>query len=88
MYHSIELTNNHATGLGGGIYAYQSDIEFKPEQTNLRSKITNNTASNGGAICAIASNIFNSISHTNMNVKSNIAKQNGGAIYFEQNSKI
>ena len=37
VYHSIELTDNHVTGLGGGIYAYQSDIDFKPEQTK-RSK--------------------------------------------------
>ena len=85
VYHSIELTENHATDFGGGIYAYQSDIEFKPEQTQ-RSEITKNTASNGGAICAIASNIF--IPHTNMDVNSNIAKVNGGAIYLEQNSKI
>ena len=85
VYHSIELTDNHATDFGGGIYAYQSDIEFKPEQTQ-RSEITKNTASNGGAVCAIASNIV--ISNTNMDVNSNIAKVNGGAIYLEQNSKI
>ena len=85
VYHSIELTDNHATDFGGGIYAYQSDIEFRPEQTQ-RSDITNNTASNGGAVCAIASNIL--ISNTYMKVSSNIAKVNGGAIYLEQNSKI
>ena len=85
VYHSIELTDNHATDFGGGIYAYQSDIEFKPEQ-NQRSDITKNTASNGEAICAIASNIL--ISNTYMRVSSNIAKVNGGAIYLEQNSKI
>ena len=85
VYHSIELTDNHATDFGGGIYAYQSDIEFKPEQKQ-RSDITKNTASNGGAICAIASNIH--ISKTYMKVSSNIAEVNGGAIYLEQNSKI
>ena len=85
VYHSIELTDNHATGFGGGIYAYQSNIEFKPEQTQ-RSEITKNTASNGGAVCAIASNMH--ISNTYMEVNSNIAKVNGGAIYLEQNSKI
>ena len=85
VYHSIELIDNHATDFGGGIYAYQSDIEFKPEQ-NQRSEITKNTASNGGAVCAIASNIL--ISNTYMEVNSNIAKVNGGAIYLEQNSKI
>ena len=85
VYHSIELIDNHATDFGGGIYAYQSDIEFNPEQKQ-RSDITKNTASNGGAICAIASNIH--ISNTDMEVNSNIAKVNGGAIYLEQNSKI
>ena len=85
VYHSIELTDNHATDFGGGIYAYQSNIEFKPEQKQT-SDITKNTASNGGAVCAIASNIH--ISNTYMKVSSNIAKINGGAIYLEQNSKI
>ena len=85
VYHSIELTDNHATDFGGGIYAYQSDIQFKPEQ-NQRSEITKNTASNGGSVCAIASNIL--ISNTYMEVNSNVAKVNGGAIYLEQNSKI
>ena len=85
VYHSIELTDNHATDFGGGIYAYQSNIEFKPEQKQ-RSEITKNTASKGGAVCAIASNIH--ISNTYMEVNSNIAKINGGAIYLEQNSKI
>ena len=85
VYHSIELTDNHATDFGGGIYAYQSDIHFKPEQKQ-RSEITKNTASNGGAICAIASNVH--ISNTYMEVSSNIANGNGGAIYLEQNSKI
>ena len=85
VYHSIELTDNHAIDFGGGIYAYQSDIEFKPKQKQ-RSEITKNTASNGGAVCAIASNVH--ISNTSMEVNSNIAKVNGGAIYLEQNSKI
>ena len=85
VYHYIELTDNHATDFGGGIYAYQSDIQFKPEQ-NPRSDITKNTAFNGGAICAIASNIL--ISNTYIEVNSNTAKVNGGAIYLEQNSKI
>ena len=87
VYHSIELTDNHATDFGGGIYMpiKVHDIEFKPEQTQ-RSEITKNTASNGGAICAIASNIH--ISNTYMEVNSNIAKVNGGAIYLEQNAKI
>ena len=85
VYHSIELTDNHATDFGGGIYAYRSDIEFKPEQKQ-RSDNTKNTASNGGAVCAISSNVH--ISYTDMDFNSNIAKVNGGAIYLEQNSKI
>ena len=86
VYISIELLDNNATDFGGGIYAYQSDIEFKPEFRKQRSEITKNTASNGGAICAIASNIL--ISNTDINVNSNTAKINGGALYLEQNSKI
>ena len=85
VYHSIELIGNHATDFGSGIYAYQSDIEFIPEP-NQRSDITKNSAYNDGAVCAIASNIH--ISNTYMEVSSNIAKVNGGAIYLEQNSKI
>ena len=65
VYHSIELIGNHPTDFGGGIYAYQSVIEFKPEQKQ-RSDFTKNTASNGGAVCAIASNIH--ISNTYMEV--------------------
>ena len=87
VYHSIELTNNQATGFGGGIYAYQSEIEFKPEQVHVqRSQINNNTASNGGAVFAIATNL--KITKTYLGFCSNTAKQNGGAMYLEQNSKI
>ena len=87
VYHSIELASNQATDLGGGIYAYQSEIEFKAEQMRLqRSQINNNAASSGGAICAIASNL--KIAKTYLDFDSNVANQNGGAIYLEQNSKI
>ena len=85
VYHPIELTGNHATDFGGAIYAYQSEIHFKLEQRE-RLEISNNTASNGGAICAIASNI--QISNTLADFNSNRAKLYGGAIYLEQNSKI
>ena len=85
VHNDIELKNNHATDFGGGIYAYQSEIGFMPETTQ-KSEISNNTASNGGAIYAIASSI--QISKTYLDFDRNTATANGGAIYLEQNSKI
>ena len=85
VYYPLKLTDNHATDFGGGIYAYQSEIEFKPEQTQ-GSEISKNTATIGGAICAIASNI--QISNTYVDFNLNRAKLSGGAMYLEQNSKI
>ena len=86
VYHSIELTYNQATSFGGAIYAYQSEIEFKPKQAAQISNVFYNTASSGGAFCAIASNIQISNMHVHFNL--NAAKADGGAMYLEQNSKI
>ena len=87
VYHSIELTDNRATDCGGGIYANQSEIEFRSEKTQtLKSDISNNIASSGGAVCAITSNI--QISDTYVEFTSNKANENGGAVYLEQNAKI
>ena len=85
VYHPFELTDNKASEYGGGIYASRSDIEFKSEQTQTL-QITNNTALNGGALCAIASTI--QISNTFVDFNSNTAITNGGAMYLGQNSKI
>ena len=85
VHHSVELTYNQATGFGGAIYAYQSEIEFKPKQTQS-SKISYNTASSGGAFCAIASNV--QISNTHVHLNLNAANIDGGAMFLEQNSKI
>ena len=85
VYHPLELTGNEASEYGGGIYASRSQIEFKSEQTQT-VEITNNTALNGGALCAIASNI--QISNTFVDFNSNTAITNGGAMYLGQNSKI
>ena len=49
--------------------------------------ITNNNASqSGGGICAIASTI--KISHSLVNINSNIASVNGGGIFLDQSTKI
>ena len=85
VYHPFELTDNKASEYGGGIYASRSVIEFKSEQTQTL-QITNNTALNGGALCAIASTI--QISNTFVDFNSNTAITNGGAMYLGQNSKI
>ena len=85
VYHPFELTGNKASEYGGGIYASRSEIEFKSEQTQT-VEITNNTALNGGALCAMASNI--QISNTFVDFNSNTAITNGGAMYLGQNSKI
>ena len=85
VHHPFELTDNKASEYGGGIYASRSEIEFKSEQTQT-FEIFNNTALNGGALCAIASNI--QFSNTLVDFSSNTAITNGGAMYLGQNSKI
>ena len=85
VYHPFELTDNKASEYGGGIYASRSEIEFTSEETQIL-EITNNTAVNGGALCAIASNI--QIFKTSIDFNSNTAIANGGAMYLGQNSKI
>ena len=85
VYHPFELTDNKASEYGGGIYASRSEIQFKSEQTQTL-KITSNTALNGGALCAIASNI--QITNTFVDFNSNTAIMNGGAMYLGQNSMI
>ena len=85
VIHPFELTDNKAYKYGGGIYASRSEIEFKSEQTKTL-QITNNTALNGGALCAIASTI--QISKYFVDYNSNTAIMNGGAMYLGQNSKI
>ena len=85
VYYPFELTDNKASEYGGGIYASRSHIEFKSEQTQT-VEITSNTALNGGALCAIASNI--QISNTFVDFNSNTAITSGGAMYLGQNSKI
>ena len=87
VYHPFELTGNEASEYGGGIYASQSEIKFSSHSEHTQMlEIFNNTALNGGALCAIASNI--QISTTSVDFNSNRAIINGGAMYLGQNSKI
>ena len=74
----FELTDNNAFG---------SDIVFLSDSEQTQTlQITNNTALNGGALCAIASNI--QISKSSVKFNSNTAIMNGGAMYLGQNSNI
>ena len=87
VYHPFELTDNKASEYGGGIYASQSEIKFSSDSEQTQTlQITNNTALNGGALCAIASNI--QISKSSIDFNSNTAIMNGGAMYLGQNSKM
>ena len=84
--HPIEISQNTAD-YGGGIYAYLSSIEFMSKEVNKQFMITNNNASqSGGGICAIASTI--KISHSFVNINSNIASVNGGGMYLDHSTKI
>ena len=84
-YYPFELTDNKAREHGGGMYVSRGEINFSSEQTQTL-EITNNTAVNGGALCAIASTI--QISNTSIDFNSNRATMNGGAMYLGQNSQI
>ena len=75
--HPFELTDNMASEYGGGIYASQSEIDIEFLETKI-FEITNNTALNGGALCAIASNI--QIFTSSVDFSSNTAIANGGAL--------
>ena len=81
----FQLTDNKASEYGGGIYASRSEIKFQSKQTQTL-QITNNTALNGGALCAVASNIH--ISKISVDFNSNTTITSGGAMYLGQNSKV
>ena len=98
LYGIVFLKYNTATEAGGGIYLYQSEIQ-SIGQTKL--KLANNTASmKGGGIFSVSSiisvecNIYwlpgnkAVYSGSKINFISNEAKQTGGAIHLELNSKI
>ena len=79
----VTISNNRAGKCGGGIYAYQSSINFAAD----KSIVTNNFAGqNGGGVCTIASTI--KLSHSYVTIGTNTALISGGGIYLQVNSKI
>ena len=88
----VVISNNKAEWFGGGIYAYQSSIDFKFEKMAREKRadkifIKNNIAGqNGGGVHAIASTI--KLTYSFVNIGFNIALLNGGGLYLQQNSKI
>ena len=88
IHSPVEIQDNEATQVGGGIYSYQSDIKFKLSSSSSQATITigGNTASqNGGGMYAVDSYI--EITRGVIYFENNVASK-GGAISLKQNSKI
>ena len=83
----VTISYNSARTFGGGVYAYQSVIEFSSKQRFGESIIVNNFAGqNGGGVCAVASTI--KLSRSFVTIGSNVAQHRGGGLYLQENSKI
>ena len=84
----VIISNNKAEWFGGGIYAYQSTVDFTSIAENIKkSFIINNFAGqNGGGLHVIASTI--KLTYSNVTIVSNTALLNGGGLYLLQSSKI
>ena len=81
----IKMSDNKATS-GGGIFAYQSDIQFSSQQSQGIMIISNNIASqSGGGVHAITSDI--EITRGIVQLKNNNANE-GAGMYVERNSKV
>ena len=86
-YSPIKMCCNKAQN-GGGIYAFLSTIKFNAFELSdmYNTLIFNNVAQNGGGMSVIASTI--ELLRSYVDIKSNVAKHDGGGIYLGQNSKI
>ncbi len=85
----IEIYHNTAHKNGGGIYAYSSRVEFESAlriPANIYSEIVNNIAENGGGIYAVSSTI--KLTHSHVNIDSNIATAKGGGVFLRQSSRL
>ena len=84
----INISENMAVLVGGGIYAYQSLIQFDFRLPDIKkSFITDNFAfQNGGGLCIVASTI--KVSRFHVSISSNTALHSGGGLYLQENSKI
>ena len=89
----LNITDNNASKLGGGIYAYQSSLVFQSDrlvendtdapQTNI---IGNTAKQSGGGMYLTATSI--EISTNWLCIYENSAKQNGGGLFLEHTSLI
>ena len=85
----INISENTAVLVGGGIYVYQSVVQFdfRSLQDIKKSFIANNFALlNRGGLCIVASTI--KVSRFYVSVSSNTALHSGGGLYLQENSKI
>ena len=88
----LNITENNASKLGGGIYAYQSSLVFQSDRlvendTDApKTNIVGNTAKQGGGMYLTATSI--EISTNWMSINGNSAEQNGGGLFPEHTSLI
>ena len=86
----ILIKENRVELFGGGIYAYQSVINFisvSTERAKTPIIISNNFASqSGGGVYAVASSI--KLTNCYVTISSNTALLSGGGLYLQENSNI
>ena len=87
VQYPITISNNRADLFGGGIYMYQSVIDFTSKQRIGESFITSNVAGqSGGGVYAVASTI--KLSHSFLTIGFNSAWLSGGGLYLQASSKL
>ena len=88
----LNITDNNASNLGGGVYAYLSSLVFQSDKliendTNAPiTSIIGNAAEQGGGMYLTATSI--DISANLMSIYKNRAEQNGGGLFLEHTSLI
>ena len=86
IHNPIEIHDNEATLLGGGIFSFQSEIRMSLSSSQETISIGSNIASqNGGGVYAI--NSYIEITRGIIHFENNVASK-GAAVSLEQNSKI
>ena len=76
---ALTFENNNGVLNGGALHSHNSSITLKHNSTVV---FTNNSAGNGGAFFIRASTLLVS-EHSNVTFDKNTARQDGGAIYFD-----
>ena len=82
----LHFTGNKASQSGGGIFAFQSQVQFVSVEDHKNISIDSNTATLGGGAFLAAS--YLTISQSFVTFSSNVGYRSGGAICLEQSSKI